>query len=322
MNPPYELADIIRQYGEKFTAERAVLKYHQKVLGGIERCRTSALGGHVERCADCGQERVSYNSSRNRHCPKCQGSSRDKWIQARQEDVLDCKYFHVVFTLPECLNPFCLYYPETMYNQLFLAVKETLLASGNDEKYLGAKLGAVAILHTCGQTLTLHPHIHLIVPAGGIDSEGNWKDTRTGGKYLFPVKAMSAVYRGKFMDGFREFITEGRMELTEDLRKDIYRKDWVVYAKRPFWGARQVIEYLGRYSHKIAISNHRLQSIGHGKVSFSYKDYSDGVKTKIMTLSAVEFLTHIAAYELLTYCESGVIFSGGLSGCHTNFLRL
>ncbi|GHU73161.1 hypothetical protein FACS189413_17240 [Bacteroidia bacterium] len=227
MKPQYELADIIRQYGEKFTAERSVLKYHQKVLSAIERCRTAALGGHVERCTDCGQERVSYNSCRNRHCPKCQGSNRDKWIQARQEDVLACKYFHVVFTLPECLNTFCLHYPEKMYNLLFLAVKKTLLAFGNDKKYLGAKLGAIAILHTWGQTLTLHPHLHLIVPAGGIDDSGNWKNTRTGGKYLFPVKAMSAVYRGKFMTGFQAFISENGMELTQDLRKELYRKDWV-----------------------------------------------------------------------------------------------
>jgi hypothetical protein len=298
MRPTYELADIICQSVSRFISGRAVLPYHQKVLWAIEKCRTAALGGHVERCTDCGTERVSYNSCRNRHCPKCQGSNRDKWIQARQDDLLDCRYFHVVFTLPECLNSFCLHYPRELYNLLFFSVKQTLQTFGQDEKYLGADVGAVAVLHTWGQTLMLHPHIHLIVPAGGIDKNGHWKHTRTGGKYLFPVKAMSAVYRGKFMTGFKVFLEENGMELTDELRNAVYRKEWVVYAKRPFGGAAQVIEYLGRYTHKIAISNHRLTGIDHGKVSFTYKDYSDTGKTKIMTLDSVEFLRRFCLHIL------------------------
>jgi hypothetical protein len=223
---------------------------------------------------------------------------RDKWIQARQDDLLDCRYFHVVFTLPECLNSFCLHAPQALYNLLFLSAKETLQTFGRDEKYLGADMGAVAVLHTWGQTLMLHPHIHLIVPAGGIDKNGDWKHTRTGGKYLFPVKAMSAVYRGKFMAGFKEFLEKNEMELTGELKTAVYRKDWVVYAKRPFGGASQVIEYLGRYTHKIAISNHRLSGIDHEKVSFTYKDYSDGGKTKMMTLDSVEFLRRFCLHIL------------------------
>ena len=298
MRPRYELADIISAHGGRFVSERPVLASHVKVLSAIERCRTSALGGHVERCTDCGEERVSYNSCRNRHCPKCQGGSRDKWIAARQEDLLDCKYFHAVFTLPESLNIFCLHYPGSMYNMLFKASKETLQAFGRDERYLGADCGAVSVLHTWGQNLMLHPHVHLIVPAGGIDKEGRWKHTRSGGKYLFPVKAMSAVYRGKFMEDFKNFLQDNAMELTGELKKELYSKDWVVYARRPFGGASQVIEYLGRYTHKVAISNHRLQSIHDGNISFTYKDYRDGSKTKVMTLSPSEFLRRFCLHIL------------------------
>ena len=298
MRAKYELADIIRRSGDRFLSERSVLPCHQKVLRAIEQCRTAALGGHVERCTSCGLERMGYNSCRNRHCPKCQGANRDKWIEARQDDLLDCRYFHVVFTLPECLNFFCLHYPKELYDLLFLSAKQTLQTFGRDDTYLGADMGAVAVLHTWGQTLMLHPHVHLIVPAGGIDKEGQWKHTRSGGKYLFPVKAMSAVYRGKFMAGFKMFLEENGMELIEELKRDVYRKSWVVYAKRPFGGADQVIEYLGRYTHKVAISNHRLTGIEEEKVSFTYKDYSDGGKTKIMTLDSVEFLRRFCLHIL------------------------
>ena len=298
MRPRYELADIVSAYSGRFFAERSVLTYHKKVLSAIERCRTAALGGHVERCDNCGEEHISYNSCRNRHCPKCQNGNRERWIQARQDDLLDCKYFHVVFTLPEALNIFCMHYPEQMYNMLFKASKETLQTFGRDERYLGADCGAVAVLHTWGQNLMLHPHVHLIVPAGGIDREGNWKHTRKEGKYLFPVKAMSAVYRGKFVDSFRCFLEDNAMELTGELKKELYAKDWVVYAKRPFGGAAQVIEYLGRYTHKIAISNHRLKSTDAGMVSFTYKDYRDAAKTKLMVLPATEFLRRFCLHIL------------------------
>lgn len=298
MRPKLEIAHILREYGEKFICECNPLKYHRKTLGALQKCRTAALGGHVERCNDCGHERIAYNSCRNRHCPKCQATNRERWILERQQDLLDCKYFHVVFTLPQVLNIFCMFYPERLYNILFLSAKETLFAFGKDEKYLGAKMGAIAILHTWGQTLQLHPHIHMIVPAGGIDQTGHWKHTRTGGKYLFPVKAMSKVYRGKFVEYFSGFMQSHGMEINKDLRQQLYQKDWVVYAKRPFGGPQQVIEYLGRYTHKIAISNHRLQSMENGKISFSYKDYRDGGKTKTMTLEANEFLRRFCLHIL------------------------
>ncbi|WP_285547200.1 IS91 family transposase [Dyadobacter frigoris] len=298
MRPKYELADILTEYGQDFIAQKQPLKYHQKVLNAINKCRTAALGGHVDRCGECSHERISYNSCRNRHCPKCQTANRDRWIAARQSDLLDCKYFHVVFTLPEVLNHFCLHYPAELYEILFQSSKETLLAFGRDEKYLGAEMGAISILHTWGQNLMLHPHIHMIVPAGGVDQDGNWQHTRSEGKYLFPVKAMSAVYRGKFIERFKAFLQERGMELTAELRQELYAKEWIVYAKRPFGGAQQVIEYLGRYTHKIAISNHRLQSIDRGQISFTYKDYRDDSRTKTMTLEAAEFLRRFCLHIL------------------------
>jgi len=298
MKPDYEISAIIRRYKRVFYLKYKVLGYHKWVLNALENCRTAALGGHVEQCVECGEIRISYNSCRNRHCPKCQGAQRDRWIESRQEDVVDCKYFHNVFTIPQCLNYYCLHYPKEMYNILFKASKDTVESFGKDEKYLGASIGCIGILHTWGQTLDLHPHIHYIVPAGGIDRTGNWRHTRCEGKYLFPVKAMSAVFRGKFVALFREFLESEGIPFSEELRHDIYKKEWVVYAKRPLGGASQVIEYLGRYTHKIAISNHRIQSIDNGKVVFSYKDYGDEGKVKTMTLGATEFLRRFCLHIL------------------------
>ena len=298
MKPPFELADIIRRYEKGFYTQYKVLEYHQRVLHALANCRTSALGGHVEQCDACGEIHISYNSCRNRHCPKCQGARRDKWIASRLSDVLDCKYFHNVFTLPECLNYYCLHYPQAMYDILFKSSKETLECFGNDKKYLGASIGCIGILHTWGQKLDLHPHIHYIVPAGGIDKTGTWRPSRCEGKYLFPVRAMSAVFRGKFVARMKAFLHSQAIEFPEELRRSIYNKEWVVYAKRPFGGASQVIEYLGRYTHKIAISNHRIQSIDDEKVAFSYKDYGDGGKVKTLTLSATEFLRRFCQHIL------------------------
>ena len=298
MKPQWELADIIRRYNKEFYFQYPVLDYHKRVFNALENCRTAALGGHVEECDECGEIRISYNSCRNRHCPKCQGSQRNMWISSRMSESLNCKYFHNVFTIPESLNYYCLHYPKEMYDILFKSSKETLECFGNDEKYLGAELGCIGILHTWGQKLDLHPHVHYIVPAGGIDKTGNWRHTRSDGNYLFPVKAMSMVYRGKFVALLKEFLQIKAIEFSDDLRHDIYKKDWVVYAKRPFGGASQVIEYLGRYTHKIAISNHRIQNIDNGKIVFTYKDYGDEGIVKTMTLSATEFLRRFCLHIL------------------------
>lgn len=292
------MADILREYRATFEQKCNPLKYHLRILNAIQKCRTSALGGHVERCDGCNHERIAYNSCRNRHCPKCQQSNTEKWIEARQEDLLECKYFHCVFTLPQALNIFCLHYPDKLYDILFSASKDTICTFGKDEKYLGSQMGAISILHTWGQNLQLHPHVHMIVPGGGIDHKGIWKSCKGNGKYLFPVMAMSRVFRGKFIYLFKLFMEASGMEITPELKADLYAKDWVVYAKRPFGGPEQVIEYLGRYTHKVAISNHRLQDISGGKVTFRYKDYTQAAKVKSMILDATEFLRRFCLHIL------------------------
>ena len=298
MRPQFEMAQIIRDYGADFVQNNEVLKQHKRVLNALKICRTSELGGHIDRCDSCSHERISYNSCRNRHCPKCQNTNRERWILARKEDLLDCSYFHVVFTIPLELNAFCLKHPKELYSILFQASKETLFAFGNDPKHLGAQLGAISILHTWGQNLSLHPHVHLIVPGGGFTKENQWKNCASNGDFLFPIRAMAKVYRAKFMEKLLVFLQQIDTPLQLALRRKLYDKNWVIYAKQPFKGPEAVVEYLGRYSHKIAISNHRIKSISDGKVSFSYKDYAHGSVTKIMTLESSEFLRRFCMHIL------------------------
>lgn len=298
MRPQFEMAQIIRDYGENYVQNNEVLKQHKRVLNALKICRTAELGGHLDRCDSCSHERISYNSCRNRHCPKCQNTNRERWILARKEDLLDCSYFHVVFTIPQELNAFCLKYPKELYSILFQASRETLFAFGNDPKHLGAQLGAISVLHTWGQNLSLHPHVHMIVPGGGFTEENKWKNCASNGDFLFPILAMAKVYRGKFMEKTLSFLKENNTPLQLALRRKLYDKNWVIYAKQPFKGPEAVVEYLGRYSHKIAISNHRIKSISDGKVSFSYKDYAHGSVTKIMTLESSEFLRRFCMHIL------------------------
>ncbi len=298
MRPQFEMAQIIRDYGPDFVQNNEVLKQHKRVLNALKICRTAELGGHVDRCDSCSHERISYNSCRNRHCPKCQNTNRERWILARKEDLLDCSYFHVVFTIPQELNAFCLKHPKELYSILFQASKETLFAFGNDPKHLGAQMGAISVLHTWGQVLALHPHVHMIVPGGGFTKENKWKNCASNGDYLFPIRAMATVYRSKFMEKLMLFLKENKTPLTTSLRRKLYDKNWVIYAKQPFKGPEAVVEYLGRYSHKIAISNHRLKSISNEKVSFSFKDYAHGSVTKTMTLEANEFLRRFCMHIL------------------------
>lgn len=296
--PTFELADIIKEYRESYSQKHAPLKQHLRVLNAIEHCRTAYFGGHVDKCDSCSQERISYNSCRNRHCPKCQGTNRERWILARQDDLLPSTYFHVVFTLPSELNDYCLRFPKEMYNILFSSSNETIMQFGNDPKHLGAQMGIISVLHTWGQNLSLHPHVHMIIPGGGITKDGNWKQVKSDGEYLFPVLALSKVYRVKFMDKLKAFLQEINQPMSIIFKKNLYDKNWVVYAKQPFGGSKQVIEYLGRYSHKIAISNHRIKNIENGKVNFSYKDYAHGSVQKIMSLEAEEFLRRFCLHIL------------------------
>jgi len=236
---------------------------------------------------------VSYNSCRNRHCPKCQNTQRESWVESRKLDLLPVPYFHVVFTVPDKLNPLFIVHPADMYNLLFAAVWETIAQFSYTQ--LHAETGMVAVLHTWGQTLSLHPHVHCVVPGGGINYKGQWKQVNTsaaGKVFLFNIRNLSIVFRGKFMDGLN-----GKTSIDKNLNRELYKADWVVYAKEPFTGSAQVIEYLGRYTHKIAISNHRLLSIDGSDVRFRYRDYRDNLQ-KEMTLRGTEFLRRFCQHIL------------------------
>jgi hypothetical protein len=297
--PAFEVAQIVQQYGHAYIEKHQPRPFHLRVLNDIAVCRTAALGGHADACDSCGHVRISYNSCRNRHCPKCQSVNRERWIAAQQKKLLPVPYFHVVFTLPQEINVYCMAHPAPLYNLLFRASKATIETFAVDDKHLGAMPGMVSILHTWGQNLMLHPHIHMIVPAGGFTLCGHWKHTKNKGQYLFPVKAMSIVFKNKLMQGLLILINEHHMPLLSvDERNNLYSKSWVVYAKQPFGGPEQVIEYLARYSHKVAISNHRITAITGGKVSFRYKDYADGCQQKAMTLEATEFLRRFCLHIL------------------------
>jgi hypothetical protein len=293
------VAGILGQYGDDFLEGHKVSYQKRKVIRAIVNCRTAVLGGHLQGCSDCGNRQIAYNSCRNRHCPKCQVQQREKWIRARTEQVLPVPYFHVVFTIPSELNQLCLAYPKQLYNILFSASWKTLTVFSNDPGHLGARSGMTSILHTWGQNLSLHPHVHCLVPSGGIDRQGKWKEGRGKGKYLFPVKAMGQVFRGVFLKQLK--LLKNKVEIDyadlQGLVDSLFKKQWVVYAKRPFAGAASVIEYLGRYSHKVAISNHRIKAIEDKKVYFDYKNYRTG-QSSVMHLGTQEFIRRFAQHIL------------------------
>lgn len=287
MQPKYEVADVVRGA----TIDDTYYTVHQqKTLRAIEHCRTAALGGHVDACNACGIVSISYNSCRNRHCPKCQGHKREEWIQKRQGDLLPCTYYHVVFTLPQELNPLAMHQPKVVYDALFASVWTTLNQFGNTAK---VQLGMIAVLHTWGQNLSLHPHLHCIVPGGGVAINGQWKKQLRSNKYLFDVKSLSKVFRAKYVQQLRTNGIDDKV-----LLNSLFSKDWVVYAKRPFGGPKQVIEYLGRYTHKVAISNHRIKEVNADKVTFGYKDYKAAGVAKQMTLSNEEFIRRFVQHIL------------------------
>jgi hypothetical protein len=293
MRAQYEVADVLNNHWPQVERHPSINTWQLRTLGAIKRCRTSQMGGHVDACTQCGTVRVSYNSCRNRHCPKCQGKEKEAWIQKREEELLPVPYFHVVFTLPEQLDQTALYKPKEVYSTLFSAAWDTLKTFASDPKHLGAEGGMIAILHTWGQTLSLHPHLHCIVPGGGITSGDKWKIARSKGKFLFPVKAMSQVFRAKYMELIRQ-----KVAMDKDQVNNLFKQPWVVFAKRPFANTYCVIEYLGRYTHKIAISNHRIKAIQDSGVTFSYKDYRKGGTQEMMTLEPMEFIRRFSMHIL------------------------
>lgn len=294
MRPAYELADVINSHWKEILHAERFNTWQLRTLDALRRCRTASLGGHVDLCTSCGHVRISYNSCRNRHCPKCQQVQREQWIQAREAELLPATYFHVVFTLPEALNKICLYQPAVVYKLLFDTAWSVIRDFGGNPKHLGADMGMISILHTWGQNLSLHPHIHCIVPGGGVSASGKWKHARSNGKFLFPVKSMSQVFRARFVHKLRAQFKE----LDSCFFNTLFNSPWVVYAKRPFGSPRHVVEYLGRYTHKVAISNHRIVDIRHDQIIFRYKDYRDESKVKHMSLNALEFLRRFSLHIL------------------------
>lgn len=304
-----EVADIFRQYGPSYRQLHELPLNQLRTMRAIEICRTAKLGGHVDRCDTCGTIRISYNSCRNRHCPKCQFLRKEKWLEGRKQDLLPIQYFHVVFTIPEKLNPLALRNQRVIYNVLFKSVSETLIELGRDPEHLGAQIGFISILHTWGQNLMDHPHIHCIVTGGGLSSDGGkWISCRKG--FFIPVRVMSRLFRGKLLDYLKKSYDSGELifpgnisklqtsETFNGLLKDLYSQEWVVYCKPPFKGPEGVLRYLGRYTHRVAIGNHRIIKLEDGKVSFLWRDYSDKNKNKIMTLSAFEFIRRFLLHAL------------------------
>ena len=293
MRPAFELAQVIERFGSQFADKYQPNGYILRTLGAIRSCRTASLGGHVDRCDSCGHIRVSYNSCRNRHCPKCQNTQREAWIEDRKQDLLTVPYFHVVFTVPDKLNPLFLADSPAMYNLLFRAVWQTMQQFFFTR--LNAEGGMITVLHTWGQNLSLHPHIHCIVPGGGIDWKGRWKGvpvSENGKVFLFPVKALSKVFRGKLTASLQQSYPTQKERI-----KASREHEWVVYTKEPFAGPASVVEYLGRYTHKIAISNHRLLSIDDHGVIFRWRDYRDN-QQKVMNLEGTEFLRRFCQHIL------------------------
>ena len=286
-----ELAEVVRRHGQRLGDVRGE---HARILSAIVSCRTAALGGHVQRCDHCQHQRIAYNSCRNRHCPKCQGSACARWMQERAGELLPVEYFHVVFTLPDTFNALALANKRVVYGVLFDAAAQTLLQVAQSPRHLGARIGLLAILHTWGQNLCLHPHVHCIVPGGGVGPDGKWRSCRAG--FFLPVRVLSRVFRGKFTDLLKRARTRGRLVGVDDHRafdaliNAAVKHEWVVYAKPPFGGPAQVLKYLSRYTHRIAISNRRLLSIDDKSVTFRWKDYARGNRPRTMTLEGGEFL--------------------------------
>src|ERR1039457_6241772 len=302
--PTLEVADIVRAAGNSFwEQQKSHLAWpHRKVLDAIVRCRTTALGGHLDQCVRCGHQAISFNSCRNRHCPKCQGNARVKWLAARSAELLPVPYFHVVFTLPHELSALVLQNKRLLYDLLYRTSAAAMLELARDPKHLGAYIGFLGVLHTWGQNLEHHPHVHYIVPAGGLALDGcRWIDSSR--RFFLPVKALSRVFRGKF-------VAQGKLQFHGSQQvlaapgcfpaflRQLFRKDWVVYAKPPFGGAEHVLNYLARYTHRVAISNHRLVAFEDDQVSFRWRDYAHGGKKKVMTVSAHEFLRRFLLHVL------------------------
>ena len=324
--PTLEVADIFRQHGAAYREARRHSFEQLRVMRAIEVCRTAALGGHVEKCGHCDAKRNAYNSCRNRHCPKCQGAERAQWLESRKTELLPVEYFHVVFTVPAQIAEIAFYNQETVYNILFRATAQTLLTIAGDPRHLGACIGFFAVLHTWGQNLLHHPHLHCVVPGGGLSADHErWIACRPG--YFLPVEVLSSLFRRFFLEALDEAFKSNSLSFFGDLEPlrdslafnaylaPLRKADWVVYAKVPFGGPQQAIAYLGRYTHRVAISNHRLVSDKGGQVSFQWKDYRNESEQKVMTVPAHEFIRRFLIHTLPPGFQR-IRHFGFLANCH------
>jgi len=309
--PALEVADVVRAHEADLIASRGrpIAAAERRVLCDIAQCRTAALGGHVDRCDKCSHAQISYNSCRNRHCPKCQGAAREAWLAEREGELLPVEYFHIVFSVPHEIASLALANKRIIYNLLFKISQQTLQEVARDPKHLGAKIGFLSVLHTWGQTLEHHPHVHCIVPGGGLSKDrARWVPAKPG--FFLPVRVLSRLFRGKFLAGLLRAFDKGELRFQGDLARlhdralfrkylaPLYAKDWFVYAKPPFGGPAHVLKYLSRYTHRVAISNSRLVALKDGNVAFLWKDYAHQSKKRVMTLSAVEFLRRFLTHVL------------------------
>ena len=309
--PALELADIVRHYGPAYQQTHRLPWHQRALLRAIEICRTAALGGHLEQCSHCSHQRISYNSCRNRHCPKCQSLARARWIEQRKAELLPVEYFHVVFTVPEKIAAIAFHNKKLVYSILFRTAAETLLTIAGDAKHLDARIGFFAILHTWGQNLLHHPHLHCVVPGGGFSEDHQrWIGCRAG--FFLPVRVLSRLFRRLFLEALRKAHRKGQLQFFSELAPlheaaafarylhSLGQIEWVVYAKPPFGGPRQVLEYLGRYTHRVALANERLVSMDNDEVSFRWKDYRhrNRQQCKTLTLAAEEFLRRFLLHAL------------------------
>ena len=312
-----EVQDIFQMHGVEYRETRSPSYVQLRAMSAIEKCRTAELGAHNDVCDSCGVVEISYNSCRNRHCPKCQTLAKERWIDNQKYNLLNVKYFHVVFTVPDILRPVIYQNQESLYSLLFRAVAETLHELSTDRKFLGAKIGFTSLLHTWGQNLSFHPHLHCIIPAGGLNDFGAWVDSRND--FFIPVRVLSRKFRGKLLYllksqkleffGEQSYLSDSKHFL--DLLDSAYQKEWIVYCKQPFKSVNSVIEYLGRYTHRIAISNNRILSFEDRQVTFKWRDYKDNNQWKNMMLPVLEFmrrfLMHVLPHRFMKIRHYGLL---------------
>jgi hypothetical protein len=293
-----EIATVIQNFLPELHRQHPLSGHHLRTLHALQICRTEAMGGRVEHCEHCGHEQIVYNSCRNRHCPKCGNIDRERWLVEREADLLPVNYLHMVFTIPDKLNPLFLHHQADCYNILFRVVNQVMIDFAVNPKFLDARIGYTAILHTWGQNLQYHPHLHLVVPAGGITQNNRWKPAKGDGSFLFPVDQLSNVFRAQMVEALRSYVRTEKIKTAAVLFNSLFEKKWVVYAKPPFAGPKQVLSYLGRYTHRVAISNNRILRVDDKQVTFSWRDYHQDYRQIITTINGTELLKRFSLHIL------------------------